>query len=140
LPVNGDASQTPRPHEFQVSRNLFRLSSSFGHGILVIKEITFVLFPRFDIREDLENAQAIEESESGKGSFKMRTIMDCLARYGAHARPYVEKLQLRDEWKSVPNNRKLKSNWDNMIKAMEADKTPGARIFLEEVMSASGKK
>jgi hypothetical protein len=70
----------------------------------------------------------------------MRTIMDSLARYGAHARPYVEKLQQRDEWKSVPNNRKLKSNWENMIKAMEADKIPGALISLEEAMSASGKK
>lgn len=66
--------------------------------------------------------------------------MDSLARYGAHARPCVDKLQHRDAWKSVPNNRTVKSNWDNMIKAMEADKAPGARIFVEEVMSASGKK
>jgi len=98
------------------------------------------LFARFHIKEGLDYTLAIEESESGKGSFKMRTIMDSLARYGAHARPYVEKLQQRDEWKSVPNNRKFKSNWENMIKAMEADKTPGALISLEKAMSASGKK
>jgi hypothetical protein len=52
----------------------------------------------------------------------------------------VEKLQQRDEWKSVPNNRKLKSKWENMIKATGMDKTPGALISLEETMNAFGKK
>jgi hypothetical protein len=47
-------------------------------GIFVIKEITFVLFARFHIKEGLDDTLAIEESESGRGSFKMRTIMDGL--------------------------------------------------------------
>jgi hypothetical protein len=104
-------------------------SQAIGSGIAVLA--------RFHIKEGLDYTLAIEESETGKGSFKMRTIMDSLARYGAHARPYVEKLQQRDSWKTVPDNRKLKSHWENMIKAMETDKNPSPLISWDEAKNGT---
>ena len=101
---------------------------AIGPGIAILS--------RLNIREGMDYALAINESETGKVSFKMRTIMDSLARYGANARPYVEKLKQLPDWQTVPDNRKLKGNWDNMIKAIEEDKDPATLISIAEAMAA----
>ena len=98
------------------------------------------ILARLNIKEGMDYALAIKESETGKGSFKMRAIMDSLARYGANARPYVEKLRQLPNWKNVPDNGKLKANWANMIKAIEEDKDPATLISIAEAMAATNNK
>jgi hypothetical protein len=107
-------------------------TQAIGAGIAILA--------RLNIKEGLDYTLAIDASETGKGSFKMRAIMDSLARYGAHARPYVEKLKQLPAWKTVSENRKLKGNWENMIKAMEEDKDPAKLITLAEAMGAAVRK
>jgi hypothetical protein len=67
----------------------------------------------------------------------MRTIMDSLVRYGANARPYVEQLKQHPGWQKVPDNPKLRGNWEKMIKAMEEHKDPAKLITLEEAMESN---
>jgi hypothetical protein len=93
-----------------------------------------------NIKEGLDYTLALGETESGKGSFKMRTMMDSLAGYGANARPYVEQLKQRPGWQKVPSNPKLRGNWERLIKAIEEDTDPAELITIAEAMAASSKK
>jgi hypothetical protein len=94
----------------------------------------------FNIKEGLDYTLGIGEAESGKGSFKMRAMMDSLARYGANARPYMEELKQRPSWQKVPENPKLRGNWEHLIKSIREDKEPAKLITIEEAKAASGKK
>jgi len=107
-------------------------TNAIGAGIAILAG--------FDIKDGLDYTLGIGETESGKGSFKMRTMMDSLARYGANARPYMEELKGRPSWQKVPNNPKMKGNWERLIKAIEEDKNPAKLITIEEAKAASGKK
>lgn len=99
------------------------------------------ILANLNIKEGMDYALAILDSESGKGSFKLRAAMDCLAKYGANAKPYVEKFMARPgfEKQKIPENRKLSRNWRNLMKAVESDKSPRKLITLEEANKA-GKK
>ena len=107
-------------------------TNAIGTGIAILAG--------FNIKEGLDYTLGIGDTESGKGSFKMRAMMDSLARYGANARPYVEQLKQQQSWQKVPDNPKLRGNWEKMIKAIEEDKEPAKLITLEEAKAASGKK
>jgi hypothetical protein len=91
----------------------------------------------FNIKEGLDYTIALGEMESGKGSFKMRAMMDSLARYGANARPYMEELKQRPGWQKVPDNPKLRGNWENLINAIEEDKEPAKLITIEEAKASN---
>jgi hypothetical protein len=102
-----------------------------GSGVAILANL--------NIREGLDYATGILDIPSGKGSFKMRAVMDSLARYGANARPKLEEMKASEKWKGVPDNRKLRGSWNNMVKAIEEDKSTKKLISLEEAVKA-GKK
>jgi len=91
------------------------------------------------IKEGISYALGIKEIESGKGSFKLRAIMDSLAAYGGNAKEALDQLKKDEEWKGVPGNPKLSGHWNKMVKAIEDDKNPAKLITLEEARNA-GKK
>lgn len=90
------------------------------------------LLANLGIKEGMDYALGIEDMEGGKGSFKLRAIMDSLAKYGPNAKPILEKMKVDEKWKGVSGNGKLKRNWDNMVKAIESDDAPKKLITLEE--------
>lgn len=89
-----------------------------------------------NIREGIDYALGIYYLEGGKGSFKQRATMAALARYGANARPVVEKLKADEKWKDVPQNPKLSREWRNMVQAVETDQNPAPLISLEAARKA----
>ena len=97
------------------------------------------ILANLNIEEGITYALGILNIKSGKGSFKLRAVMDALAAYGGNAKETVEQLKKEDKWKKVPTNRKLKGNWNRMIKAIETDKSPKKMITFKEAKSAGRK-
>ena len=99
----------------------------------VVAAIT--ILANLNIKEGIPLAMKITENPSGKWSFKMKARWACLAMYGAHAKPHMEKLKA-----AILNNGrggfalmgKHKRAWDAMVRAIENDKTPRKLISLEE--------
>lgn len=102
-----------------------------GAGVTVLANL--------NIKEGMRMALGILDIQSGKGSFKYRAVMDSLAKYGANARPILEQMKQDERWKNVPENGKLKRNWNNMVKAIEQDEAPAELITLEEAMRAGNR-
>lgn len=94
------------------------------------------ILANLNIEEGIEYALAIRHIPSGKGSFKLRAVMDSLARYGANAKPTLEAMKKDEAWQNVPGNRKLSGNWKRMVKAIEDDKKPKKLISLKDAIKA----
>lgn len=97
------------------------------------------ILAQLNIKEGIDLALGILNIKSGKGSFKLRAVMDALAAYGANAKETLENFKKDDAWKGVPTNRKLRGNWNKMVKAIESDKEAVPLITLKEAIAA-GKK
>lgn len=105
--------------------------SSSNHNPAHVYEPAITIMSHLNIREGLEYAQGILKQPGGKGSFKIRAFLNCLAMYGSAAKPFVEENGRFEEWSK---NRKLARQWRNMIKAVEEDKAPRKLISLEEAI------
>jgi hypothetical protein len=91
------------------------------------------ILAKLRIEGGIEAAFDIQESETGKGGFKIRMLMDVLPKYGANAKHVLPKLK---EMKAG----KFQKSWDEMLKKIEsADGPPVKMITLEEAKLA-GKK
>jgi len=80
----------------------------------------------------MQYALDVLDDESGKGSFKLRMVMDALAKYRGNAKPMLEKIKTDPRFKGVDQNRKLSKEWNNMVKAIEEDNNPLKLLTLEE--------
>jgi hypothetical protein len=77
--------------------------------------------------------------ESGKWAFKLRMVLDTLPKYGANARPFLEKLKADPRLKTIEKGR-FAGAWRAMVKAIEEDKAPRKLISLEEAKRVGMKK
>ena len=94
------------------------------------------ILAQLNIKEGIDYALGILDIKSGKGSFKLRAVMDSLAAYGGNAKETLEQLKKEEKWKGVPTNRKLRGNWNRMVSAIEADKNPPKMLSLKEAIEA----
>ncbi len=87
-----------------------------------------------NIREGIDLALEIENSPSGKGSFKMKATWAVLAKYGANAK---EALQIYQKRINNRNNfGRLTGAYNAMVKAIESDTAPKKLISLEDAIKA----
>jgi len=105
---------------------------SIGSGVAILANL--------NVREGMQYALDVLDDPSGKGSFKMRMVMDALAKYGGNAKPILEKMKVDPRFKGVPENKKLSKQWNNMVKAIEEDKNPPKLRSLEEAKQISKAK
>jgi hypothetical protein len=105
---------------------------SIGSGVAILANL--------NVREGMQYALDVLDDESGKGSFKMRMVMDALAKYGGNAKPMLEKIKIDPRFKGVDQNKKLSKQWNNMVKAIEEDKNPPKLRSLEEAKQMGVKK
>jgi hypothetical protein len=101
---------------------------SVGAGVAILANL--------NIAEGIQGTLDILKSDSGKGSFKIRAVADGLKKYGANAKPALEKLQADPAFKDVENNPKLKKQWRAMVDAILNEKNPKKLITFEEAMQA----
>ncbi len=104
---------------------------AIGSGVAILANL--------NIREGMQYALDVLDDESGKGSFKMRMVMDALSKYGGNAKSMLEKIKVDPRFKGVDQNKKLSKQWNNMVKAIEEDKNPPKLRSLEEAKQ-KGKK
>jgi len=97
---------------------------SIGSGVAILANL--------NVKEGMQYALDVLDDESGKGSFKLRMVMDALAKYRGNAKPMLEKIKTDPRFKGVDQNRKLSKEWNNMVKAIEEDKNPPKLLTLEE--------
>ena len=107
--------------------------SSSAHNPRHVYEPAIAIMSHLNIREGLEYAEGILKQPGGKGSFKMRAFLNCLAMYGPAAKPFVEK---NGRFEKASTNPKVSREWREMIQAVEGDKTPRKLISLEEAKKA----
>jgi Family of unknown function (DUF6288) len=105
---------------------------SIGSGVAILANL--------NIREGMQYALDVLDDESGKGSFKLRMVMDALAKYGPSAKPMLEKVKADPRFKGVDKNPKLSKQWNNMVNAIEGKQPTATLISLEEAKKAGGGK
>jgi hypothetical protein len=88
-----------------------------------------------NIKEGIDFVLDTLETPTGKWGFKVRMVMSVLPKYGAHAKPALEKLKADPRLKTIEKGR-FRGAWQAMVKAIEEDKSPRKLITLEEAKQA----
>ena len=77
------------------------------------------------IKDGMDFAFDSLESESGKGGFKVRMLLEVLPKYGANAQAYLPKIKALAAGKFQPQ-------WDAMIRAIETSTNRDTLMTFEE--------
>ncbi len=92
-----------------------------------------------NIAEGLQYLPETLDLETGKGSFKIKMLMNVLPKYGGNAKPVVEKLKNDPRLKDIEKGRFAKP-WQDMVKKIEEDRNPPKLMTLEEAKMYSIQK
>jgi hypothetical protein len=98
------------------------------------------VFANLKIKEGIPLSLGILDMEGGKGSFKIRAVMDSLANYGGNAREMLEQIKADKRFEGVDKNPKLSRSWNGMIMAIEQDKNPAQKMMTFEEAKQYGVK
>jgi len=96
------------------------------------------LLINLNIAEGLQYLPETLDLETGKGSFKIKMLMNVLPRYGGNARAVVEKLKTDPRLGKIEEGRFAKQ-WQAMVKKIEEDQNPPKLMTLEEAKQAGTK-
>ena len=92
-----------------------------------------MLYANLGIEGGIDAALDILDEETGKGSFKLRMLMDVLPRYGAAAKPYLPQLRAMKAGR-------LTKRWEEMLQKIEAaPPSNGQSITFEQAMKAGSR-
>ena len=98
-----------------------------GAGITVLSNL--------NIEEGMQCVLDTLDLESGKWGFKVRMLMGVLPKYGANAKPVLEKLKADPRLKTIEEGR-FGGSWKAMVKAIEEDQAPRKLMTFEEAKQA----
>ena len=93
-----------------------------------------------NIAEGLQYLPETLDLETGKGSFKIKMLLNTLPKYGGNAKPVLEKLKSDPRLENVESNKKFAKAWKEMVDKINADTNPPKLITLEEAKALSFKK
>jgi len=94
---------------------------------------------KLNIKEGVQYLLDTLDTETGKWGFKVRMIMSVLPKYGANAKPVLEKLKADPRFKDIEKGR-FGGQWRDMVKAIESPTTPGQKMISFEEAKQAGKK
>jgi len=97
------------------------------------------VFANLNIKEGMQQTVDVLDMESGKWAFKLRMVLSTLPKYGANAKPFLEKLKADPRLKTIEKGR-FAGAWRAMVKAIEGDKSPRKLITFEEAKQIGLKK
>jgi len=87
------------------------------------------------IKEGMQYTLDVLDTDSGKWGFKVRMVCSVLGKYGANAKPFLDKLRADARLKNVEKG-KFRGGWNAMVKAIEGGKTRRKLISFEEAKRA----
>jgi len=88
------------------------------------------LLANLGIKEGMDYLYEITFSKVGKWGFKIKLVMQTLPLYGGNAKPYISKFEVHPS--IAKEGDRFYKPWKEMVKKIEADKSPKKLISLEE--------